>query len=67
MSDRDSGEITRFDALKRIAEASEEHEVCPECREEFDDVDMTHGGSLVFFHDGDNCESELEGVDSVAF
>lgn len=67
-SEGDGREITRFDALGRIAEASEEHDVCPECGEEFDDVDMTYAGSLVFFHvTGGNCESELEEVDSVAF
>lgn len=62
----DSAEsISRLDAIQRIAEEKEERDVCPECETEFDDVDMTHGGELVFFHDGEQCGHDLEEVSAV--
>lgn len=67
-----SDSLTQLEALKRMADAEEEYDVCPECDEPFEDVDMTYGGDLYFVHeeDGssvDGCTHELEEVDQVDF
>lgn len=49
-----------------MAEASDEHDECPECGREFQATDMTKGGDLVFVHDDrDMCsvETEVSGFD----
>lgn len=58
-------EITQVEAIRRSDEAGEEHEVCPECGEEFEGTDMTRGGELVFLHSGRqmcSVETEVERV-----
>lgn len=58
-------EIGFIEAVEKSAKAADEHEVCPECGEEFEGTDMSRGGSLVYIHEaGDMCSVETE-VDRV--
>lgn len=64
--------ISRLDALKRMAIAEEENDVCPECGEDFLGVDMDGAGDLYFIHEEkgatvDGCTHELEEVEGVDF
>jgi hypothetical protein len=37
--------------LQRIGSAEDDHDDCPVCGEEYEDVDMTQAGNLYFIHD----------------
>lgn len=49
----DASSLSLTDALQLEADVENAHDGCPECGEDFEDVGLSNGGTVMFVHDSD--------------